>query len=382
MNYKKLGAYDSQSVNSNSQELSTAEKNTSCLHIRRKLILNILAGIAVILILLTIMFATTILIFENVDVQTVKPTTGRSININATTTWIQHAITVAGGREGGRRLNQLYNPDSVYVDDDDRSILIAEWENDRIVKWKYGATSGQIVAGGNRRGSRTNQLYNPSYMLVDRKDDSLIICDHGNRRIVRWSRHNSKNGQVLISNINCLRLAIDNNGDIYYSDPEQHVVRRWTKGDTFGTIVAGGNGQGNNLNQLNIPTYIFVDEDYSVYVSDSANHRIIKWLRGAKEGIIVAGGQGDGENVNQLSYPEGLFVDLSGNIYVADNGNHRIMRWLKESTDGTIILGGNGKGIESTQFDDLRDLRFDQHGNLYVIDNGNQRIQKFYINPN
>jgi sugar lactone lactonase YvrE len=303
------------------------------------------------------------------------------MDINVMTKWIQNGITVAGARGPGRRLNQLYYPDSIYVDDDNQIILIDEWQNDRIVKWKYGTTSGQIVAGGKGPGNRTDQLYNPSYMIVDKKNDSMIICDHGNRRIVRWPRHNGKNGQEIIFDINCLRLAIDNNEDIYFSDYEQHVVRRWRQGDTYGTIVAGGNGQGNNLNQLNIPTYIFVDEDYSVYVSDQWNHRVMKWLKGAKEGIIVAGGNGDGKNLTQLSYPEGLFVDLSGNVYVADNGNHRIMRWPKGSKEGTIILGGNGQGKESNQFYDLRDLSFDKQGSLYIVDNGNQRIQKFYVDP-
>ncbi len=43
-----------------------------------------------------------------------------------------------------------------------------------------------------------------------------------------------------------------------------------------GTIVAGGNGPGHNLNQLYYPSYIFVDEDHSVNVSDSYNHRVMK----------------------------------------------------------------------------------------------------------
>jgi hypothetical protein len=53
--------------------------------------------------------------------------------------------------------------------------------------------------------------------------------------------------------------------------------------------VAGGNGEGNNLNQFNHPSYIFVDEDHSVYVSDLMNHRVMKWMEGAEEGIVVAG---------------------------------------------------------------------------------------------
>ena len=62
---------------------------------------------------------------------------------------------------------------------------------------------------------------------------------------------------------------MDKNGYIYVSDFKKDEVRRWKRGETNGIIVAGGNGKGNHLNQLNCPTYLFVDQDDSLYVSDS-----------------------------------------------------------------------------------------------------------------
>ena len=47
---------------------------------------------------------------------------------------------------------------------------------------------------------------------------------------------------------------------------ENCEVRRYTIGDKNGIVVAGGNGKGNQLNQLNYPTYLFVDEEQAVYV--------------------------------------------------------------------------------------------------------------------
>ncbi|CAM6005293.1 unnamed protein product [Sphagnum balticum] len=106
---------------------------------------------------------------------------------------------------------------------------------------------------------------------------------------MRWSRRKNANGQIIISDIDCRGLTMDNNGYLYVSDYEKNEVRRWRIGDDRGTIVAGGNGAGDHLHQLNSPRYIFVDEDYSVYVSDFKNHRVMKWIKGAKEGIVVAG---------------------------------------------------------------------------------------------
>ncbi|CAF5064641.1 unnamed protein product, partial [Rotaria socialis] len=90
---------------------------------------------------------------------------------------------------------------------------------------------------------------------------------------------------------------------LYVSDDEKHEVRRYQLGEKNGTLVAGGNGKGDGLNQLNVPTYLFVDRQQTVYVSDNNNHRVMKWAEGAKEGIVVAGGQGYGNALTQLSYP-------------------------------------------------------------------------------
>ncbi|CAF1981203.1 unnamed protein product, partial [Rotaria magnacalcarata] len=67
----------------------------------------------------------------------------------------------------------------------------------------------------------------------------------------------------------------------------------------------------------------------------------MKWNKGATEGIVVAGGQGAGSALTQLNGPCGLFVDTLGTVYVTDSGNHRVMRWTQGATQGTVIVGGN-----------------------------------------
>jgi sugar lactone lactonase YvrE len=264
--------------------------------------------------------------------------------------------------------------------DDDQTIYVADWGNHRIVEWKNDANNGQIVAGGNGEGNRNDQLNYPTKVIIDKENDSLIICDWGNRRVVRWPRRNGRSGETLISNIDCGDLIMDNDGYLYVSDEEKHEVRRWKMGETNGTIVAGGNGKGNRLDQLNDPTYIFIDEDHSIYVSDYGNHRVMKWVKDAREGIVVAGGQGRGNGLKQLSRPHGIIVDQLGNVYVADYGNHRVIRWLKGAQEGAIVVGGNGQGAQPNQFNCPLDLSFDRQNNLYVVDEYNHRVQKFDVN--
>jgi sugar lactone lactonase YvrE len=101
-------------------------------------------------------------------------------------------MTIAGGNGQVDELNELSNPYDIYVDDD-QCIYIADYWNHRIVAWKLGAMTGQVVAGGNGQGDRIDQLSYPTDVIVDKKTDSLIICDRGNKRVVRWSRRNGTN---------------------------------------------------------------------------------------------------------------------------------------------------------------------------------------------
>ena len=297
----------------------------------------------------------------------------KSIYFHLDQTWKQNATTVAEGHGNG--LNQLTSPYGMFIDDD-QTILIADWGSNRIVEWKNNSNQSQIVAGGNGNGSRNDQLNGPTSVIIDQQTDSLIICDNGNRRVVRWPRRNGRTGEVLISKIDCWDLQIDNDGYLYVSDQEKHEIRRWKIGENNGTIVAGGNGQGNRLDQLSYPSNIFIDEDHSVYVSDRDNHHVMKWVKGEKEGIVVAGGQGEGNGLNQLSYPHGIIVDQLGSLYVADWNNARVMRWLKGAAEGTIVVGGN-RGGQPNQLNEPTDLSFDRANNLYVLDSGNHRVQRF-----
>jgi sugar lactone lactonase YvrE len=303
-----------------------------------------------------------------------------SLHIPPNTTWKQNGTTIAGGNGKPNQLNQLNHPVGIYVDDNNQYIYFADRDNHRIVEWKCDATEGQVVAGGNGQGNRMDQLNGPRDVIVDKKTNSLIIADMGNQRVVRWFRQNDPNPQIIISNINCNGLTMNNNGDLYVSNGVNNEVRRWKIGERNGTLVAGGNGKGDNLNQLNVPTYIFVDQDDSVYVSDWNNHRVMKWMKGAKEGIVVAGGQGEGNRLAQLSYPQGVIVDHLGRVYVADYDNHRIMRWCSGAKEGSYVVGGNGKGQKPNQLYNPIGLSFDRQGNLYVVDQSNNRVEKFDIN--
>ena len=64
-----------------------------------------------------------------------------------------------------------------------------------------------------------------------------------------------------------------------------------------------------------------------------------KWKQ---HGITVAGGNGYGNQVNQLAHPYGIQIDDYKTFYIADNYNHYIVEWKLNAKHGQILAGGNG----------------------------------------
>ncbi|CAF3523245.1 unnamed protein product [Adineta steineri] len=172
--------------------------------------------------------------------------------------------------------------------------------------------------------------------------------------------------------------------------------------------VAGGNGYGQQLNQLYRPTGIFIDEKKNIFVADYLNHRIVEWKCNAKqgqitaggngygnridqknevrrwkmgeynnEGIVVAGGNGEGDQLNQLNFPTFMFVDEDQSVYVSDSFNHRVMKWRKDAKEGIVVAGGNGKGGDLNQFCYPDGVIVDDLGQIYVADQWNHRVMRW-----
>jgi hypothetical protein len=77
-----------------------------------------------------------------------------------------------------------------------------------------------------------------------------------------------------------------------------------------GTTVAGGYGSGNATNQFSLPYGFYIEEDRQmILIADTYNHRITQWKMGATNGQVVAGGNGMGKRLDQLNEPTDVLVD-------------------------------------------------------------------------
>ncbi|CAF0939208.1 unnamed protein product [Adineta steineri] len=300
------------------------------------------------------------------------PMRASGVDIHSNARWNEHGQIVAG-----QNFTLVY-PYSVFVAED-QTIYVGDYENHTIVAWYDGETQAQIVAGGHGSGDGAHQLNQPLDVIVDKERDSLLICDRGNKRVVRWPRRNGIHGEIVLSNIGCWGLTMDDAGSLYVADYEKNEVIRYRRDNVQGTVVAGGNGNGNRLSQLDSPSYLFVNREHSVFISDTNNRRVMKWVPGAKEGMIVVAGRGQGGVLSQILNPAGVLVDQSGTVYVADFENHHILRCSQRTQQGMLVACRDDQVVQGNQLNGPMGLSFDRHGHLYVVDNKNKRVQKFTL---
>ena len=68
--------------------------------------------------------------------------------------WSLNGVTVAGGNGRGSAVNQIWCPHELDIDEDNQSIVVADFVNHRIVEWKMGASHRKVIADGQGLGSR------------------------------------------------------------------------------------------------------------------------------------------------------------------------------------------------------------------------------------
>ncbi|CAF1536482.1 unnamed protein product, partial [Rotaria sp. Silwood1] len=226
-----------------------------------------------------------------------------------------------------------------------------------------------------------------SSVCID-KFDNIYVTDVFGDEVKKLSSYDQSITTVAGSELNELRLDgqpglyVDKNLTLYISDTGNDRVMKYFINSSSGIVVAGGHGAGAELNQLNSPYGIYVDEINeigAIYICDHANHRIQKWIDGAHEGITVA------SNINQLRTPVSILLEPTADemmMYILDFNHYRILKWIPYAQEPeAIAVGITGHlGNEPNQLSSPRGIKFDKNWNLFVADTGNNRIQKFLFN--
>lgn len=98
------------------------------------------------------------------------------------------AVTVAGGVGFGSGLNQFTDPGGIWVTRDGQTLYVADYGNNRVMKWTIGASAGTVVAGSSSgiTGSTSQLLNGPGDVALDPTETYLYVSDYNNHRIQRF----------------------------------------------------------------------------------------------------------------------------------------------------------------------------------------------------
>ena len=273
--------------------------------------------------------------------------------------------TVAGngsdgfsGDGGPATAAMLYQPFGVSIDGSG-NLYIADYGNNRVRKVN---TSGIIstIAGGDVTGyagdggpATAALLANPEDVSVD-GSGNVYISDYNNNVIRRISPTGIINtvagtgtagfggdgGAATAAAINSPgAILADNSGNVYFSDINNHRVRRINPGGVIATVVgngiAGYSGDGGTagLASINSPSGVAIDGSHNLYVSDYTSG-VVRKINVITDIITTIAGDGDAgysgdggpATAASLYQPRRIAADAIGDVYIADWDNFRVRK--------------------------------------------------------
>ena len=241
---------------------------------------------------------------------------------------------VAGNHFSGEGADQLALPADIVLDKEG-NLYIADMANHRIQKWAPGAIEGITVAGGNGLGSLPNQLNFPSGISFDH-EGYLYITDSNNYRVQKWKIGESEGITVVdefedyarpYSHFNIPRLNklfVDKFKNIFIST--RYQVAKWSEKEKRLIYLLGRVNQVDRNAPVDNPNHVYIDEEGVLYVAESGANAIFKVYPGSTQRVLVAGGNGGGNGLNQLDGPKGFCFDNKGDFFIADSYNSRILK--------------------------------------------------------
>ncbi|KQO17770.1 hypothetical protein ASF12_03655 [Paenibacillus sp. Leaf72] len=286
----------------------------------------------------------------------------------------------------GSQLGEFRSPFGVAVDESG-DVYVADSENHRIQKldrladsWSNWGYMGAVAGDG------LGEFDGVTGIAIDDEGD-VYAADYENHRIQKldaitgswsaWGKIDGSSGTGLGEFENPTGVAVDGNGNVYVADRNNHRIQKLDAGTgTWGAWGKAGGGQGSGSGEFAYPSSVAVDSEGNVYVADTNNFRIQMLEASTGTWKTVGGGNGRSE-IGEFNYPTGVAVDSSNNIYVADTDNHRIQKL--DISKGEWEEIGNGEGSGLGEFNEPYGLTVDINGDIYVADLGNHRIQKLNI---
>ncbi len=228
-------------------------------------------------------------------------------------------------------------------------------------------------------GVDDGEFKSPTGIALD-QDGNIYVADTDNHSIQKFDKHgkflerwggdpDSEDGTFYYPR----GLATSSDGTVYVADSGNNRVQKF---DSHGNFVHawgkfGFAWRGAEAGKFDVPWGVATDSQGTLYVSDTSNARVQKFQ---PDGTPLIHWGRDGSFDGAFFYPRGLAVDFVGNVFVADEGNHRIQKF---DNRGNFLAKWGKEGNAPGQLKSPWGVSCDALGNLYVVDSANHRVQKF-----
>jgi sugar lactone lactonase YvrE len=353
--------------------------------------------------------------------------------------------TVAGGGssgfsgDGGLATAAMIRMPSGIAVDSSGNLYIADMINNRIRKVTPDGMISTVAGNGTRGfsgdgGQATMAMLNwPNKLAVD-SSGNIYFADGDNERIRKITPDGKITTVVGSGNMGFSGdggpataaqyiwvggMTIDSSGNLYFSDYQNHRIRKVDTNGVINTVAGSGTTPGPNgggysgdggpatAAKLKHPTGVAVDSAGNIYFGDSDNS-VVRKVTGGIIKTIAGNGHpgysGDGGpaiqarlNGGMIANPSiGVAVDSANNLYIADTSDNVIRKVTPDGVINTIVgnannlimnlgafnnaspggFSGDGGIATAAQLSFTPEVAVDSAGNLFVSDGVNGRIRK------
>lgn len=239
------------------------------------------------------------------------------------------------------------------------------------------ADHGQLTIGDSTPATTSTSMFG----VAADASGNLLIADSANSCIYKVSEsgfiklfagtpdaEGSNNGIASVARFNNPHgVAVDGSGVVWVADTGNGAIRRIDLNGNVGTVADG----------FIAPWGIACAANGDVYFTDKDDHCVYR-IRGS-EVIALAGDPGNAGDISAeyannalFDSPTGIAVDPSGYVFVADSGNNKIkrigldgfvVRYCGTATSGDVI-----GTYQTSRFTSLGLMACDKSGDIYVID--------------
>ncbi len=302
------------------------------------------------------------------------------------------------------------NPLAIEYDPVDDAIFLADAANHRVMRIPLDGGLVTTVAGTGINGYNGDGilaveawLEGPSGIAVD-PSFGVFVADQFNYRIRRIERGANPlistvagngnqpfagdGGPALSAKFNNPQgIAVDDLGNFYIADSQNHRVRRISASGTVSTIAGtgdlgfSGDGGAATSAELASPTDIAIGNDGSLYIADKDNNRIRKV---SASGVITT--IASTQQPSSIAIYENASATLRV-LYALESAQHTV--WAvnlntsavtRYAGTGTFGYSGDGGPASAAKLAVPLGIATDGNNNLYIADTANQRVRK--VSPN